>query len=68
MTDPVLSVRDLTAGFSVGGQTLNAVNGVSFDVMPGEVLGLVGESGSGKSVTLRALTRLLPEGARSPAR
>lgn len=63
MTDFALSVRDLTASFQQGGKRLTAVNGVSFDVMSGEVLGLVGESGSGKSVTLRALTRLLPEGA-----
>ena len=62
-TDPILSVRALTATFRLGGQRLPAVDGVSFDVMPGEVMGLVGESGSGKSVTLRALTRLLPEGA-----
>ena len=39
---------------------MHAVNGVSFDVQRGEVLGILGESGSGKSVTLRALMRLLP--------
>ena len=58
--EPVLSVRELTASFGHGIRRLTAVDRVSFDVMPGEVLGLVGESGSGKSVTLRALTRLLP--------
>jgi peptide/nickel transport system ATP-binding protein len=40
--------------------TVHAVNGVSFSVLPGEVLCILGESGSGKSVTLRALMRLLP--------
>ncbi len=41
---------------------MHAVNGESFEVQPGEVLGLIGESGCGKSVTLRALMRLLPAG------
>ncbi|MET0168815.1 MAG: ABC transporter ATP-binding protein, partial [Aliihoeflea sp.] len=57
---PIISVRDLTVSFH-GERIVHAVNGVSLDVMPGEVLGLLGESGSGKSVTLRALMRLLPK-------
>jgi peptide/nickel transport system ATP-binding protein len=54
------SVRDLSVRFRSPRGEVQAVNGVSFDVQPGEVLGLIGESGCGKSVTLRALMRLLP--------
>lgn len=53
-------IRDLRVAFRRDGQTINAVNGVSFDVQKGEVMALIGESGSGKSVTLRALMRLHP--------
>ena len=53
-------IRDLRVEFRRDGQTVNAVNGVSFDVHKGEVMALIGESGSGKSVTLRALMRLHP--------
>ena len=56
-------VRDLRVVFRRDGQTINAVNGVSFDVQKGEVMALIGESGSGKSVTLRALMRLHPPGS-----
>ncbi len=57
---PIVSVRDLTVTFK-GPPDVHAVNGVSFDLAPGEVLGILGESGSGKSVTLKTLLRLLPE-------
>ncbi|MHB2263821.1 ABC transporter ATP-binding protein [Aliihoeflea sp. PC F10.4] len=57
---PIISIRDLNVTFH-GERTVHAVNGVSLDVMPGEVVGLLGESGSGKSVTMRALMRLLPK-------
>lgn len=60
-TLPLVEVRDLTVSFARGGQSIAAVNGVSFDLAAGEVMGVLGESGSGKSVTLRALLRLLPE-------
>ncbi len=56
---PVLSVRDLRTTFDTKRGQLTAVDGVNFDLFPGEVLGLVGESGSGKSVTLRSLIRLI---------
>jgi peptide/nickel transport system ATP-binding protein len=59
-TAPIVQVRDLRVRFG-GEQTVHAVNGVDFDLRPGEVLGILGESGSGKSVTLKALLRLLPE-------
>ena len=58
--EPVLSVHDLTKTFSRLGQTeLTAVNHISFDLMPGECLGIIGESGSGKSTTVNLITRLL---------
>lgn len=58
---PLAEVCDLSVRFRSARGDVQAVNGVSFEVQPGEVLGLIGESGSGKSVTLRALMRLLPE-------
>jgi len=57
--DPLLAVRDLRVEFGAAGQSLTAVDGVDFDVAPGEVLGLAGESGSGKSLTLRSILRLV---------
>ena len=59
-SDVVLSVRDLTTEFVTDGGLVRAVDGVSFDVRRGEVLGIVGESGCGKSVTNLSLLRLLP--------
>ena len=61
MTERVaVEVTDLAVRFRQRERTIHAVNGVSFSLTRGEVLGILGESGCGKSVTLRALMRLLP--------
>ncbi|KXG84389.1 ABC transporter ATP-binding protein [Agrobacterium bohemicum] len=64
-TTPLLSVRDLSIAFHQGGKETVAVDHVSFDIMPGEVVALVGESGSGKSVTANSILKLLPYPAAS---
>ena len=61
MTIPLLSVRNLQVDFSVEGRSVRAVDGVSFDLAAGEVLGVVGESGCGKSVTALSIMRLVPQ-------
>ncbi|MGN6775654.1 ABC transporter ATP-binding protein [Rhizobium sp.] len=65
MTEPLLSVRNLSVAFHQGGQTSIAVDGVSFDIHKGEVVALVGESGSGKSVSANSILKLLPYPAAS---
>lgn len=61
--DPVLSVEGLSIRFPDRHSGVDIVDDISFDVRPGEVLGLVGESGSGKSLTSLAVMGLLPRGA-----
>ena len=56
---PLLQVKDLVHEFRTDAGTVHAVSGVSFDVWPGETLGIVGETGCGKSTTARLLVRLL---------
>ena len=58
---PLLQVRNLKTYFHTEAGMARAVDGVDFDIFPGEVLGLVGESGSGKSVTAMSILRLIPD-------
>ena len=64
MATPILQVRHLKTQFPTHQGTVKAVDDVSFDLYPGETLGIVGESGSGKSITALSLLRLVPDPGR----
>jgi oligopeptide/dipeptide ABC transporter ATP-binding protein len=61
---PLLEVKSLRTSFFTDAGEVRAVDGVSFSVEPGKLMGIVGESGSGKTVTVLSIMRLLPESAR----
>src|SRR3979409_1094799 len=61
---PLLSVRGLQTYFMAEEGIVKAVDGVSFDVYPGQTLGIVGESGCGKSVTAHSILRIVEEPGR----
>jgi oligopeptide/dipeptide ABC transporter ATP-binding protein len=60
VAEPLLQVKNLHTQFFTEEGVVNAVNGVSYDIMPGEILGLVGESGCGKTVSALSILRLIP--------
>ena len=61
MPEPILSIRDLTVEFETEDGVVHAVTDVTYDLQPGEVLGIVGESGSGKSVSMLSILGLSPQ-------
>ena len=65
MTEPLLTVKDLSIAFGAGTRTTLAVDRISFSIKKGETLALVGESGSGKSATALSIMKLLPYPAAS---
>ncbi|MGI0129989.1 MAG: ABC transporter ATP-binding protein [Thermoplasmata archaeon] len=61
MTEPLLKIEDLSVDYTVGAGTFHALRHVSFEIQPGEVVGVVGETGCGKSTLAQAIPRLIPE-------
>jgi oligopeptide/dipeptide ABC transporter ATP-binding protein len=59
--EPVLSIDDLTVEFKTEDGVVRAVTGVTYELLPGEILGIVGESGSGKSVSVLTMLGLIPQ-------
>ena len=64
MKDNLLEVTDLYISFNKKGRTINAVDGISFSIKRGEILGIAGESGCGKTLTALSITGLLPQKAK----
>ena len=64
----LVSVENLSVDFHMENQKVQAVRGVSFELIRGEILGVVGESGSGKSVMCRSILGLLPGTASAPGK
>ena len=60
MPEPVLSIKNLAVEFKTDDGIVHAVDDITYDVLPGETLGIVGESGSGKSVSTMSILGLIP--------
>ena len=61
MPEPILSIKNLVVEFKTDDGIVHAVDDITYDVFPGETLGIVGESGSGKSVSTLSILGLIPQ-------